>query len=97
MEATSSAEGALVGGIIYVGGAPPGFTVANGYQPGVVEVLRADEVVARQRVEAGHGYEFRLPPGDYVLRVQMGERSATSAATVRAAKTVKSDVICNLR
>jgi hypothetical protein len=94
---TSPATATLVGGIIYLGGMPPGLSERDGYQPGVVEVLANEEVVARQRVAKGEGYRFDLPAGEYTLSVRLGDRTETWQVTLIAGEMTHQDAVCAIR
>jgi hypothetical protein len=69
-----------------------------------VEVRANNRVMATQQTPPGHRYDFSLPVGKYILRVQLDDQSYLknvgplfcndSPVTIRSGHTTRIDVIC---
>lgn len=90
-------DGIVTGGVLYSGGPASGMRTTRNYQPGLVEIARGSDVVARQHVAEGQAYRFILPEGDYTLRVWLGEGLRAWPIKVKAGKVTEQDAPCAIR
>jgi hypothetical protein len=84
-------------GVLYNGGPPQGLSLNNGYQPGDIELIRDGSVIVRRHVREGDPYGFAVSPGEYTVRVRLGDLTCSSRATVRSGQTTKADVLCSIK
>jgi hypothetical protein len=94
---TNAGVGGLTGGVLYNGGPPPGLSRNNGYRPGDIELIRDGSVIVRRHVREGDPYKFVVSPGEYTVRVRLGDLTCSSRATVRSGETTKADVLCSIK
>ena len=94
---TDAGVGGITGGVLYKGGPPQGLSLNNGYQPGDIELIRDGSVIVRRHVREGDPYEFAVSPGEYTVRVRLGDLTCSSRATVRSGQTTKVDVVCSIK
>lgn len=93
---TTPKTGVIVGGILHVGGASPGPSATDGYQPGLVEVFTGkNERVTGKRSDQS-GFRFSLPQGGYRLQTLIGKETCTTTAEVKQGRTTRADLKCDV-
>lgn len=88
----TSPEGHLVGGIVFLGNAPPGS--AQRYQPGWVRVMHDGHVVAHKYVHRDKRYRFTLAPGKYGIVGQTKRGACTGRTRIRSDHTSYNNASC---
>lgn len=93
---TTPKTGLIVGGILHVGGASPGPSATDGYQPGLVEVFTGKNKRVTGKRSDQSGFRFALPQGGYRLQTLIGKETCTTTAEVKQGRTTRADLKCDV-
>lgn len=95
LAACNSATGSISGGLLYVGGPPPGHS--DVLQPGTVEIRHGGRTVTSRRLRQGETFQVDLKAGTYTLIAHSGDAMCIPLnVAVQRAKRLDVRVLCSV-
>jgi hypothetical protein len=94
LAACGSATGSISGGLLYVGGPPPGHS--DVLQPGMLEIRHGGRTVTSRRLRQGETFQVNLKVGTYTLIGHSGDAMCIPLNIAVPAKRLDVRVLCSV-